>query len=94
VARDPEEKRMQKALLRWGDPENAPLIEQALRRTGRLAPGQRLGAGMRPAHEGHRPPWARRGAGGHGPGKPVRGGGPGGRGKAKPGRGGPGPKGR
>ena len=65
VTRDLEEKRMQKALLRWGDPENAPLIEKALRKTGRLAPGQRLGAGMRPAREGQRPPWARRGAGGH-----------------------------
>ena len=63
VARDLEEKRMQKALLRWGDPDNAPLIEQALRKTGRLAPGQRMGGGMRPAREGHRPPWARRGAG-------------------------------
>jgi uncharacterized radical SAM protein YgiQ len=62
VARDMEEKRMQKALIRWGDPDNAPLIEKALRRTGRLAPGQRMGAGMRPAREGQRPPWARRGA--------------------------------
>ncbi len=67
VTRDMEEKRMQKALIRWGDPDNAPLIEQALRKTGRLAPGQRMGAGMRPAREGHRPPWARRGARG-GPG--------------------------
>jgi uncharacterized radical SAM protein YgiQ len=70
VARDMEEKRMQKALIRWGDPDNAPLIEQALRKTGRLAPGQRMGSGMRPAREGHRPPWARRGAGGKGPGGP------------------------
>jgi uncharacterized radical SAM protein YgiQ len=62
VVRDMEEKRMQKALIRWGDPDNAPLIEKALRKTGRLAPGQRLGAGMRPAREGQRPPWARRGA--------------------------------
>jgi uncharacterized radical SAM protein YgiQ len=60
VVRDLAEKRMQKALLRWGDPDNAALIEQALRATGRLAPGQRMGRGMRPAHEGHRPPWARR----------------------------------
>lgn len=62
VVRDMEEKRMQKALIRWGDPDNAPLIEKALRKTGRLAPGQRMGAGMRPAREGQRPPWARRGA--------------------------------
>jgi uncharacterized radical SAM protein YgiQ len=67
VARDMEEKRMQKALIRWGDPDNAPLIEKALRKTGRLAPGQRMGAGMRPAREGHRPPWARRGARGSRP---------------------------
>jgi uncharacterized radical SAM protein YgiQ len=60
VARDLEEKRMQKALLRWGDPDNAPLVEKALRKTGRLAPGQRMGPGMRPAREGQRPPWARR----------------------------------
>jgi len=64
VARDMEEKRMQKALIRWGDPDNKPLIEQALRKTGRLVPGQRLGGGMRPAREGYRPAWARRGAGG------------------------------
>jgi uncharacterized radical SAM protein YgiQ len=62
VVRDMEEKRMQKALIRWGDPDNAPLIEKALRKTGRLAPGQRMGSGMRPAREGQRPPWARRGA--------------------------------
>jgi uncharacterized radical SAM protein YgiQ len=49
VVRDLEEKRMQKALLRWGDPANRPLIERALRKTGRLAPGERLGAGTRPA---------------------------------------------
>ncbi len=72
VARDLEEKRMQKALLRWGDPDNAPLIEAALRKTGRLAPGQRMGAGMRPAREGHRPPWARRGASGRGGGRGVK----------------------
>jgi uncharacterized radical SAM protein YgiQ len=62
VVRDMEEKRMQKALIRWGDPDNAPLIEKALRKTGRLAPGQRMSSGMRPAREGQRPPWARRGA--------------------------------
>jgi uncharacterized radical SAM protein YgiQ len=55
-----EEKRMQKALLRWGDPDNRPLVEKALRLTGRLKAGQRLGAGMRPSGEGARPPWARR----------------------------------
>ncbi len=48
VARDLAEKRTQKALLRWGDPANRPLVERALRRTGRLAPGERLGPGMRP----------------------------------------------
>ncbi len=52
VVRDLEEKRMQKALLRWGDPANRPLVEKALRKTGRLAPGERLGPGMRPV--GHR----------------------------------------
>jgi uncharacterized radical SAM protein YgiQ len=49
VTRDMEEKRMQKALLRWGDPAGRPLVEKALRRTGRLRPGERLGPGMRPA---------------------------------------------
>ena len=48
VVRDMEEKRLQKALLRWGDPANRPLVERALRKTGRLAPGERLGPGMRP----------------------------------------------
>jgi uncharacterized radical SAM protein YgiQ len=59
VTRDMEEKRMQKALLRWGDPKNRPLVEQALRKTGRLKPGERLGAGMRPASG--RPAWRRPG---------------------------------
>jgi hypothetical protein len=49
VVRDMREKRTQKALIRWGDPRSRPLIEEALRRTGRLRPGQRLDAGMRPA---------------------------------------------
>jgi uncharacterized radical SAM protein YgiQ len=58
VVRDMHEKKMQKALLRWGDPEQRPLVEEALRRTGRLKPGQRLqtrgvpwkrNAGWRPA---------------------------------------------
>jgi uncharacterized radical SAM protein YgiQ len=35
VTRDMEEKRMQKALLRWGDPASRPLVEKALRRLGR-----------------------------------------------------------
>ena len=60
VTRDMEEKRMQKALLRWGDPASRPLIEQALRRTGRLKPGERLGPGMRPAPRGGRRPPPRR----------------------------------
>jgi uncharacterized radical SAM protein YgiQ len=45
VARDLEEKRLQKALLRWGDPKNRPLVEKALRRTGRLRPGERFAPG-------------------------------------------------
>jgi uncharacterized radical SAM protein YgiQ len=58
VVRDMHEKRMQKALLRWADPEQRGLVEEALRRTGRLAPGERLrtrgvpwkrNAGRRPA---------------------------------------------
>jgi hypothetical protein len=49
-----EEKRMQKALLRWGDPASRPLVEKALRRIGRLRPGERLGPGMRPV-SGRRP---------------------------------------
>jgi uncharacterized radical SAM protein YgiQ len=56
VVRDMEEKRMQKALIRWGDPANRPLIEKALRKTGRLRPGERLGPGMRPPLRGKRPP--------------------------------------
>ncbi len=42
VVRDMREKRMQKALIRWGDPRSRPLIQEALRRTGRLRPGERL----------------------------------------------------
>jgi uncharacterized radical SAM protein YgiQ len=48
VARELEEKRMQRALLRWGDPKNRPLVEKALRLTGRLRPGERLGPDGRP----------------------------------------------
>ena len=48
VVRDMEEKRLQKALLRWGDPKNRPLVEKALRRTGRLRPGERVGPDGRP----------------------------------------------
>jgi hypothetical protein len=43
---------MQKALLRWGDPKNRPLVEKALRLTGRLRPGERLGADGRPRRRG------------------------------------------
>jgi uncharacterized radical SAM protein YgiQ len=66
VVRDVEEKRLQKALLRWGDPKNRPLVETALRRTGRLRPGERLGSDGRPRRKSRR--W-RRGArgGGHVP---------------------------
>jgi uncharacterized radical SAM protein YgiQ len=60
VARDLTEKRMQKALLRWGDPRSRPLVERALRKTGRLAPGERLGPGARPPRRDAKPPWARR----------------------------------
>jgi uncharacterized radical SAM protein YgiQ len=42
VTRDLREKRMQKALIRWADPQSAPLVEEALRRVGRLKPGQRF----------------------------------------------------
>jgi uncharacterized radical SAM protein YgiQ len=63
VARDLEEKRMQKALLRWGDPKNRPLVEKALRLTGRLRPGERLGPDGRPRRRG--PPGARRPGRGH-----------------------------
>ena len=52
VARDLEQKRMQKALLRWGDPKNRPLVEKALRLTGRLRPGERLGPDGRPRRRG------------------------------------------
>ncbi|GAO05464.1 YgiQ family radical SAM protein [Anaeromyxobacter sp. PSR-1] len=71
VTRDMEEKRMQKALLRWGDPANRPLIEKALRKIGRLKPGERLGPGMRPARRGggRSRPGAR---GGPGPGRGPR----------------------
>ncbi len=55
VARGLEEKRMQRALLRWGDPASRPLVEKALRRLGRLRPGERLGPGMRPASRRGRP---------------------------------------
>jgi uncharacterized radical SAM protein YgiQ len=67
VVDDMEEKRMQKALIRWGDPDNRPLVEKALRLTGRLAPGKRMGGGMRMGGDGARPPWARRGGRGPGP---------------------------
>ena len=45
VVRDMREKRLQKALIRWGDPRSRPFVEEALRRTGRLRPGERLGRG-------------------------------------------------
>lgn len=72
VTRDMEEKRMQKALLRWGDPANRPLIEKALRKIGRLKPGERLGPGMRPGRRGpgRSRPGARGGA--TGPGRSPR----------------------
>jgi radical SAM superfamily enzyme YgiQ (UPF0313 family) len=65
VARDMEEKRMQKALLRWGDPKNRPLVEKALRKLGRLKPGERALA--RPSRASV--PW-KRNRGGSKPGAP------------------------
>jgi uncharacterized radical SAM protein YgiQ len=65
VARDMEEKRMQKALLRWGDPKNRPLVEKALRKLGRLKPGERHVA--RPSRAAV--PW-KRNKGGSKPGAP------------------------
>jgi uncharacterized radical SAM protein YgiQ len=56
VTRDLDEKRLQKALLRWGDPRNRPLVEKALRKTGRLAPGEALGQDLRPRRRRHGPP--------------------------------------
>jgi uncharacterized radical SAM protein YgiQ len=58
VVRDMHEKRMQKALLRWADPAQRPLVEEALRRTGRLAPGERLRTRGVPwkRNAGRRPP--------------------------------------
>jgi uncharacterized radical SAM protein YgiQ len=47
VTRDMEEKRMQKALLRWADPANAPLVDKALRKIGRLPQGSRSRSGSR-----------------------------------------------
>jgi uncharacterized radical SAM protein YgiQ len=64
VVRDLEEKRMQKALLRWGDPANRPLVEKALRKLGRLAQGEKLGPGMRPVRRSGR-------RGGRRPGRPA-----------------------
>ncbi len=48
VTRDMHEKRMQKALLRWGDPANRPLVEEALRRTGRLRASAKRGSRRKP----------------------------------------------
>ncbi|BDG09761.1 YgiQ family radical SAM protein [Anaeromyxobacter paludicola] len=52
VVKDMREKKMQKALIRWADPESKPLVEEALRRVGRLRPGERL-----PSRAA--PPWKR-----------------------------------
>jgi uncharacterized radical SAM protein YgiQ len=67
VVRDMEEKRLQRALLRWGDPRNRALVEKALRRAGRLRPGERLGPDGRPRRRGPVAPAARRRARGAGP---------------------------
>ncbi len=64
VVRDQREKRMQKALLRWADPAQRPLVEEALRRTGRLRPGERLhGRGVPWRRAGGRRPRPRPGRG-------------------------------
>ncbi len=49
---------MQKALVRWADPEQRALVEEALRRTGRLRPGERLRSRGVPwkRNAGRRPP--------------------------------------
>ena len=70
VTRDMEEKRMQKALLRWGDPTNRPLVEKALRKLGRLRPGERLGPTMRPRRAGRGPGTGARVRGRRGAGAP------------------------
>ena len=67
VVRDLDEKRLQRALLRWGDPRNRPLVERALRRTGRLRPGERLGAGGQPRRGARRGPTPRRAPGARDP---------------------------
>jgi uncharacterized radical SAM protein YgiQ len=65
VTRDMEEKRMQKALLRWGDPASRPLVEKALRKLGRPVGGARPGQGKRPPRR-RRPPGPRSPQGGRG----------------------------
>jgi uncharacterized radical SAM protein YgiQ len=73
VTRDMDEKRMQKALLRWGDPKSRPLVERALRKTGRLAPGEALGPDLRPRRRvGATGPRPRTGVGRHPPGRSGR----------------------
>ena len=39
VAKSPQEKAMQRALMQWRNPKNRRLIEEALRLTGRTLPG-------------------------------------------------------
>ncbi|HTT70994.1 MAG TPA: YgiQ family radical SAM protein [Anaeromyxobacteraceae bacterium] len=55
VVRDLHARRMQKALLRFADPAQRPLVEEALRRTGRLSPGARLRGPWPPLRQGGRP---------------------------------------
>ncbi len=54
AVKEMREKKMQKALIRWSDPDNKPLIEEALRRVGRLRPGERLPSRAAPAWKRHR----------------------------------------
>jgi hypothetical protein len=63
ATRDMREKKIQKALIRWADPANRALIEEALRRTGRLAPGERWNTrGVHWKRTAGRRPGARTGA--------------------------------
>jgi uncharacterized radical SAM protein YgiQ len=54
VTRDMEEKRMQKALLRWADPASRPLVDRALRKLGRRPDGPGRAGARRPRRGGPR----------------------------------------
>jgi hypothetical protein len=78
VPRDREQRRLHKALLRYHDPENWPLIREALRRMGRadlIGPGKAcLVPTWQPANTGKRGEGRRRPSGA-GPPAPLRSGG-------------------